>query len=76
MEEFEYGDFLELDKKFLYKEYVNFLSSNENIDDVLFHIAENDYDKFQNLCDFCSLDPYPVPQNMRIHADLDPDPKP
>ena len=50
MEEFEYGDFLELDKKFLYKEYVNFLSSNENIDDVLFHIAENDYDKFQNLC--------------------------
>ena len=50
MDEFEYGDFLELDEKFLYKEYLNFLSLNENIDDVLFHIAENDYDKFQNLC--------------------------
>ena len=50
MAEFEYGDFLELDKKFLYKEYLHFLNSNENIDDVLFHIAEKDYDKFQDLC--------------------------
>ncbi len=50
MEEFEYGDFLELDEKFLYKEYLNFLNLNENIDDVLFYIAENDYDEFQNLC--------------------------
>ena len=50
MKEFEYGDLLVLDQEFMYKEYVNFLSSNENIDDVLFHIAENDYDKFQNIC--------------------------
>ena len=51
MSEFEYGDFLKLDEQFLYKEYLNFLNSNESIDDVLFYIAEKDYNSFQNLCD-------------------------
>ena len=35
MNDFLYGDFLILDKEFLYKEYLDFLKDNEEIDDVL-----------------------------------------
>ena len=50
MDEFLYGDFLILDKEFIYKEYLNFLKDNEEIDDVLYYIAENNYKKFNSLC--------------------------
>ena len=40
MNDFLYGDFLILDKEFLYKEYLDFLKDNEEIDDVLYYIAE------------------------------------
>lgn len=50
MDEFLYGDFLILDKKFLYKEYLEFLKDNEEIDDVLYYIAENNFEKFNSLC--------------------------
>ena len=50
MDEFLYGDFLILDKEFLYKEYMKFLKDNEEIDDVLYYIAENNFDGFNDLC--------------------------
>ena len=50
MDEFLYGDFLILDKEFLYKEYMEFLKDNEEIDDVLYYIAENNFDGFNDLC--------------------------
>ena len=46
MEEFEYGDLLILDQEFIYNEYLKFLEKNELFDDVLFHIAENEYPNF------------------------------
>ena len=46
MEEFEYGDLLILDQEFIYNEYLKFLEKNELVDDVLFHIAENEYPNF------------------------------
>ena len=46
MEEFEYGDLLILDQEFIYNEYLKFLERNELVDDVLFHIAENEYPNF------------------------------
>ena len=46
MNEFEYGDLLVLDRDFIYKEYLKFLEINESYDDVLFHIAENEYVNF------------------------------
>ena len=46
MNEFEYGDLLVLDRDFIYKEYLKFLEMNESYDDVLFHIAENEYVNF------------------------------
>ena len=50
MDDFLYGDFLKLDKEFLYKEYLDFLKSNEEIDDVLYYIAENGLEKFNSIC--------------------------
>ena len=50
MDDFLYGDFLILDKEFIYKEYLDFLNNNEEIDDVLYHIAENDLERFNALC--------------------------
>lgn len=50
MDDFLYGDFLKLDKEFLYKEYLEFLKSNEEIDDVLYYIAENGFEKFDSIC--------------------------
>ena len=50
MNDFLYGDFLILDKEFLYKEYLDFLKDNEEIDDVLYYIAENDSERFNALC--------------------------
>ena len=50
MDDFLYGDFLKLDKDFLYKEYLDFLKSNEEIDDVLYYIAENGFEKFNSIC--------------------------
>ena len=50
MDEFLYGDFLILDKEFIYKEYLNFLKDNEGVDDTLYYIAENNYEKFNSLC--------------------------
>ena len=46
MEEFEYGGLLILDQEFIYNEYLKFLEKNELVDDVLFHIAENEYPNF------------------------------
>ena len=46
MEDFEYGDLLNLDYKFLYKKYLKFLEKNETYDDTLFYIAENQYANF------------------------------
>ena len=46
MTEFEYGDLLILDQEFIYKEYLKFLEKNEIFDDVLFYIAENEYQNF------------------------------
>ena len=46
MEEFEYGDLLILDQEFIYNEYLKFLEKNELVDDVLFHIVENEYPNF------------------------------
>ena len=46
MNEFEYGDLLVLDRAFIYKEYLKFLEINESYDDVLFHVAENQYVNF------------------------------
>jgi len=50
MDDFLYGDFLILDKEFIYKEYLDFLKDNEEIDDVLYYIAENDSERFNALC--------------------------
>ena len=50
MDDFLYGDFLMLDKELLYKEFLEFLKNNEEIDDVLYYIAENKYDKFNSIC--------------------------
>ena len=36
MDDFLYGDFLMLDKELLYKQYLEFLKDNEEIDDVLY----------------------------------------
>ena len=63
MEDFECGDLLNLDYKFLYKEYLKFLEKNETYDDTLFYIAENQYANFyekiqysfKNLDNFKSL---------------------
>ena len=46
MTEFEYGDLLILDQEFIYKEYIKYLENNEIQDNVLFHIAENEYPNF------------------------------
>ena len=46
MEEFEYGDLLILDQEFIYNEYLKFLEKNELFDDILFHIAEDQYPNF------------------------------
>lgn len=48
MKDFDYGDFLRMDKDFLYKEYLKFLDKNQLIDNVLFEIAENEYESFFN----------------------------
>ncbi len=48
MKDFDYGDFLRLDKDFLYKEFLKFLEKNQLIDNVLFEIAENEYETFFN----------------------------
>ena len=50
MDDFLYGDFLMLDKELLYKEFIEFLKGNEEIDDVLYYIAENNYEKFNSIC--------------------------
>ena len=50
MNDFLYGDFLMLDKELLYKEFLEFLKDNEEIDDVLYYIAENNYEKFNSIC--------------------------
>jgi len=50
MDDFLYGDFLMLDKEILYKEFMEFLKNNEEIDDVLYFIAENNYEKFNSIC--------------------------
>ena len=50
MDEFLYGDFLMLDKELLYKEFLEFLKNNEEIDDVIYYIAENKYGKFNSIC--------------------------
>jgi hypothetical protein len=50
MDDFLYGDFLMLDKELLYKEFLDFLKDNEEIDDVLYYIAENNYEKFNSIC--------------------------
>ena len=50
MDDFLYGDFLMLDKELLYKEFLEFLKDNEKIDDVLYYIAENNYEKFNSIC--------------------------
>ena len=50
MNDFLYGDFLILDKEFLYKECLEFLKDNQEIDDVLYYIAENNFEKFKSLC--------------------------
>ena len=50
MDDFLYGDFLILDKELLYKEFLEFLKDNEEIDDVLYYIAENNYEKFNSIC--------------------------
>ena len=50
MDDFLYGDFLMLDKELLYKEFLEFLKDNEEIDDVLYYIAENNYEKFNSIC--------------------------
>ena len=43
---FSYDDLERLDKTKLYNNYKNFLKRNEQIDDVLFYIAENYYEVF------------------------------
>ena len=50
MDDFLYGDFLMLDKEPLYKEFLEFLKDNEEIDNVLYYIAENNYEKFNSIC--------------------------
>lgn len=50
MDDFLYGDFLMLDKELLYKEFLEFLKDNEEIDNVLYYIAENNYEKFNSIC--------------------------
>ena len=50
MDDFLYGDFLMLDKELLYKEYLEFLKDNEEVDDILYYIAENNYEKFNSIC--------------------------
>ena len=50
MDDFLYGDFLMLDKELLYKEFLEFLKDNEDIDNVLYYIAENNYEKFNSIC--------------------------
>ena len=50
MDDFLYGDFLMLDKELLYKEFLEFLKDNEEIDNVLYYIAEENYKKFNSLC--------------------------
>ena len=50
MDDFLYGDFLVLDKELLYKEFLEFLKDNEEIDNVLYYIAENNYEKYNSIC--------------------------
>ena len=50
MDDFLYGDFLMLDKELIYKEFLEFLKDNEEIDNVLYYIAENNYEKFNSIC--------------------------
>ena len=50
MDDFLYGDFLMLDKELLYKEFLEFLKDNEEIDNVLYYIAENNYEKYNSIC--------------------------
>jgi hypothetical protein len=50
MDDFLYGDFLMLDKELLYKEFLEFLKDNEEIDNVLYYIAEENYEKFNSIC--------------------------
>ena len=47
MSDFDYYDFLCQNQSFINIEYQEFLEKNENINNILFHIAEFDYDRFK-----------------------------
>lgn len=47
--DFSYDDLTRVDKEIFYKNYKDFLLSNEKLDDILFYIAENYYETFMNF---------------------------
>ena len=47
--DFEYDDLVKMDRDKLNKNYKKFLKINEQVDDVLFHIAENYYEIFMKF---------------------------
>ena len=51
MSDFDYYDFLCQNQSFINIEYQEFLEKNENINNILFHIAEFDYDRFKVICE-------------------------
>ncbi|MDC1260655.1 hypothetical protein N8014_03660 [Pseudomonadota bacterium] len=75
MDDFLYGDFLKLDREFLYKEYLEFLKSHEEIDDVLYYIAENGFEKFNSICASSVQNIEDINKIFKTKKEIDSEPK-